>query len=50
MRSKFRGRDYLGLKDFTKEEMTELIDLTQDLKRKWVMGEPHATCEIVLLG
>ncbi|MHC5250975.1 ornithine carbamoyltransferase [Listeria kieliensis] len=42
MRSKFRGRDYLGLKDFTKEEMTELIELTQDLKRKWVMGEPHA--------
>ncbi|MDH6365351.1 ornithine carbamoyltransferase [Enterococcus sp. PF1-24] len=42
MRDKFRGRDYLGLKDFTKEEMNELIELTQDLKRKWVMGEPHA--------
>lgn len=42
MRDKFRGRDYLGLKDFTKEEMNELIEITQDLKRKWVMGEPHA--------
>lgn len=41
MRDKFRGRDYLGLKDFTREEMEELIEIAQDLKRKWVMGEPH---------
>ncbi len=42
MRDKFRGRDYLGIKDFTKEEMGELIEITHDLKRKWVMNEPHA--------
>lgn len=41
MRDKFRGRDYLALKDFTREEVEELLEITQDLKRKWVMGVPH---------
>lgn len=42
MRYQLRGKDYLGLKDYTPELMMELIEITQDLKRKWVMGEPHA--------
>lgn len=42
MRHKLRGKDYLGLKDYTPELMMELIEITQDLKRKWVIGEPHA--------
>lgn len=42
MRHYLRGADYLGLKDYTPELMMELIEITQDLKRKWVMGEPHA--------
>lgn len=35
MRYAFRGRDYLGIKDFTKEEMTFLMEVAFDLKRRW---------------
>lgn len=41
MRDKFRGKDYLGFKDFTKEEIEHLLSIAQDLKRKWTMREPH---------
>lgn len=35
MRHAFRGRDYLAIKDFTKEEMDFLLDVAFDLKRRW---------------
>jgi len=35
MRHAFRGRDYLAIKDFTKEEMTFLLEVSFDLKRRW---------------
>lgn len=42
MKHWFAGKDYLGLQYYTPEHMMELVEITQDLKRKWVMGEPHA--------
>jgi len=39
MRHAFRGRDYLAIKDFTKEEMTFLLEVSFDLKRRWAYGD-----------
>ncbi len=36
-----KGRDFLKLKDFTPEEITYLIDLAAELKRKKKEGVPH---------
>ena len=46
------GRSYLKLLDFTPEEITYLVDLSEELKRKKRAGEPHRYLEgknIVLL-
>ncbi len=40
-----KGRDFLKLLDFTTEEITELIDLSEDLKAKKKSGIPHKYCE-----
>ncbi len=37
----FSGKNFLKLLDFTPEEILELIDLADDLKRKKKQGEPH---------
>lgn len=42
MKHYLAGKDYLGLLYYTPEQMMELLEIAQDLKRKWVMGEPHA--------
>jgi len=36
-----RGRHFLTLQDFSKDEIMELIRLSDDLKRKLRRGEPH---------
>ena len=41
MRNKFRGKDFLALMDFSKEEVGYFVDVAADLKRKWAMREPH---------
>lgn len=41
MRDKFRGKDFLALMDFSKEEVAYFVDVAADLKRKWSMREPH---------
>ncbi|MEW6081199.1 MAG: ornithine carbamoyltransferase [Bacillota bacterium] len=41
MRDRFRGRDFLTLMDFTKEEITYILDTAADLKRQWTRREPH---------
>ena len=38
-----KGRDFLTLKDFTAEEITGLLDLAADLKKKKKEGMPHDT-------
>ena len=37
----FRGRDFLKLLDYTGEEILELVDLAEDLKRRKKQGIPH---------
>lgn len=41
MRNAFRGRDYLAFKDMNREEIEYVVDLSIELKRKWVAREPH---------
>ena len=37
----FRGRDFLTLLDFTKEEIETILAVAEDLKRRRAVGEPH---------
>ena len=37
----FRGRDFLTLLDFTKEEFETILDVAMDLKRRYAIGELH---------
>jgi len=41
MRNAFRGKDFLTLMDFTKEEVNYILETASDLKRKWARREPH---------
>lgn len=38
MQTIFRGRHFINLEDFTKEEIETMIDVSMDLKRKFAMG------------
>ncbi len=40
-----RGRDFLTLMDFDREEIETILDTAFDLKRKWIRGEPHRLLE-----
>ncbi|MCK4484465.1 MAG: ornithine carbamoyltransferase, partial [Candidatus Thorarchaeota archaeon] len=37
----FRGRDFITLLDYTKEEVETILDVAIDLKKKFAIGEPH---------
>ncbi len=37
----FRGRDFLTLLDYTREEVDTILDVALDLKRCYAKGEPH---------
>ena len=37
----FRGRDWLRLLDYSREEIETLLDVAFDLKRRFAAGEPH---------
>ncbi len=41
----FRGRDFLTLLDYTREEVETILDVAQDLKRKRATGEKHHLLE-----
>lgn len=36
-----RGRDFISLMDFSREELETILDVSFDLKRKNAVGEPH---------
>lgn len=36
-----RGRDFITLMEFDREEIETILDTAFDLKRKWIRGEPH---------
>ncbi|MFQ6059485.1 MAG: N-acetylornithine carbamoyltransferase [Anaerolineae bacterium] len=37
----FRGRDFLTLLDYSREEVETILDVALDLKRRFAIGEPH---------
>jgi len=37
----FRGRDFLTLLDWSKEEVETILDVALDLKRRYALGELH---------
>lgn len=41
MRNIFKGNDFLAFKDFNKEQIEFLTDLSLLFKKKWVIREPH---------
>jgi ornithine carbamoyltransferase len=41
MINKFRGKDFLTLMDFSKDEIWDILRVSYDLKMKRAMGEPH---------
>ena len=41
MQTNFRGRDFIGDLDFSKEEIETVLDIAWDLKRKRALGQPH---------
>jgi len=41
MRDKFRGKDFLTLMDFTREEINDILAVAYELKAKWARKEPH---------
>lgn len=41
MRDKFRGKDFLSLLDFKKEEILFILETAAELKQKWARREPH---------
>ncbi|MFN8399265.1 MAG: ornithine carbamoyltransferase [Anaerolineales bacterium] len=42
MQTNFRGRDFIGDLDFSREEVETVLDVAWDLKRKRALGESHA--------
>ena len=42
MQTNFRGRDFIGDLDFSREEVETVLDVAWDLKRKRALGQPHA--------
>ncbi|MBD3347628.1 MAG: N-acetylornithine carbamoyltransferase [Candidatus Eisenbacteria bacterium] len=43
--SKFRGRDFISILDFKKNEVEAMLDLADELKRKFKRGQPHKYLE-----
>lgn len=41
MREMFRGKDFLSLMDFTREEINDILNVSYELKMKWARREPH---------
>jgi ornithine carbamoyltransferase len=41
MRDKFRGKDFLTLMDFTRDEINDILNVSYELKMKWARREPH---------
>ena len=39
---KLKGRDFIGLKDFSREAIETILNLAFELKRKLYTSEPHS--------
>ena len=42
MKDRFRGKDFLTLMDYSSVEISYMLDVAQEFKRKRMMKEPHA--------
>ncbi len=42
MQTEFRGRNFIGDLDFSKEEIDTILDVAWDLKRKRALGETYS--------
>lgn len=40
MRENFKGKDFLTLMDFSREEVNYMLEVSAELKRKWAIREP----------
>ena len=51
MQTLFRGKHFITLQDWTKEEIDTLLDVSYDLKRKFAMGKktPYLEYKTVFL-
>jgi ornithine carbamoyltransferase len=51
MQTVFRGRHFINLEDFTKEEVETMIEVSMELKRKFAMGidTPYLTHKTIFL-
>lgn len=50
MDTNLKGRDFLSLKDYTKEEISYLLDLADYIKAKVKAGEPYEVLKGKTLG
>lgn len=50
MISKLKGRDFISLRDYSKEDLETILTLAFELKRKLYTGEPHRLLEGKELG
>jgi len=41
MKTKLRGRDFINLRDYSREELETILEVAFDLKAKLATGEPH---------
>ena len=41
MKTKLRGRDFVDLREYSREELETILELAFDLKVKVASGEPH---------
>ena len=41
MKANLRGRNFLTLLDYSKEEFEYILDVAADLKRRYALGEIH---------
>ncbi len=42
---RFRGRDFITILDYTRDEVEAILDLAEELKRKFKAGQPHKYLE-----
>jgi ornithine carbamoyltransferase len=45
----FRGRDFLSIADYSREEIETILDVALDLKRKFAVREPHKLLDSMTL-
>ncbi len=50
MVAKLKGKDFITLRDYSREDLETILSLASELKRKYYLGEPHRLLEGKVLG